>query len=74
MLEIRTVGRKTPKDGKLEITEATARRLAIIGAEIPVRVSAQVSTAVLLGLVSFLRRAGRHAVVFSKSALASAVV
>lgn len=32
ILEVRTVGRKTPGDGRLEITDATRRRLAIVPA------------------------------------------
>ena len=38
LLEVRSVGRKTPNDGKLEITEATARRLAVLPMPRPVRV------------------------------------
>ena len=32
ILEVRTVGRKTPGDGRLEVSEATYRRLAMDGA------------------------------------------
>jgi hypothetical protein len=35
-LETRTVGRKTPQDGKLEIGKATAERLALLGATLRV--------------------------------------
>lgn len=34
LLEVRTVGRKTPGDGRLEITPATGRRLQMEGAVI----------------------------------------
>lgn len=32
VLEVREVSRKTPRDGRLEITESSARRLAALGA------------------------------------------
>jgi hypothetical protein len=47
LLELRIVGRKTPGDGKLEVTDQTARRLAILGNEILLRVGAQTGTAML---------------------------
>lgn len=31
LLEVRSVGRKTPLDGRLEVTPATARRVALLG-------------------------------------------
>jgi hypothetical protein len=31
ILEVRTVGRKTPGDGRLEVSELTQRRLRIVG-------------------------------------------
>ncbi|MDQ2931726.1 MAG: hypothetical protein M3Y05_13060 [Gemmatimonadota bacterium] len=37
LLERRTVSRKTPLDGKLEISAATASRLATLGASFPLR-------------------------------------
>lgn len=37
LLELRTVSRKTPRDGKLEISAATAHRLAVLGAELAVQ-------------------------------------
>lgn len=36
VLEIRPVGRKTPGDGRLEITEQTAQRLLILSSSFPV--------------------------------------
>lgn len=50
LLEIRTVGRKTPGDGKLEVSDTTARRLKLLGAAIPVQVDAQTGSAVLSSL------------------------
>jgi hypothetical protein len=47
LLEIRSVGRKTPGDGKLEISEETARRLGVLGDAIPVRVGSQNGRAML---------------------------
>ena len=41
LLEVREVSRKTPRDGRLEITEETARRLAVFGVSIPVEVDVQ---------------------------------
>ena len=38
-LETRTVSRKTPQDGKLEISEASAERLASLGANLRIRLS-----------------------------------
>lgn len=38
LLEIREVSRKTAGDGRLEITEVSARRLAMHGAQLPVAV------------------------------------
>lgn len=37
LLEVRQVSRKTPLDGKLEITPATAARLVALGPELVVR-------------------------------------
>ena len=50
LMEVRTVGRKTPGDGKLEVSEETARRLGTLGPQIPLRVGAQTGTAVLSSL------------------------
>jgi hypothetical protein len=47
LLEIRTVGRKTPDDGKLEVSDQTAQRLAILGDTISVRVGSQNGSAML---------------------------
>ena len=41
LLEIREVSRKTPRDGRLEVTETTARRLAPFGATVAVDVGTQ---------------------------------
>jgi hypothetical protein len=41
LLEVREVSRKTPRDGRLEITGETARRLAPFGATLPVEVDLQ---------------------------------
>ncbi|MBK6487763.1 MAG: hypothetical protein IPF98_13000 [Gemmatimonadetes bacterium] len=38
LLEVREVSRKTPGDGRLEITEVSARRLAMHGTQLPVAV------------------------------------
>jgi hypothetical protein len=40
LLEVREVGRKTPADGRLEVTESTYRRLLMVGASLTVRVGA----------------------------------
>lgn len=37
LIEHRTVSRKTPVDGKLEISEAAAHQLAALGASFPLR-------------------------------------
>ena len=47
ILEVRTVSRKTPRDGRLEVTEATARRLALVGAPVPVALDEAVADATL---------------------------
>ena len=41
LLEIRIVSRKTPADGKLEITSQTARRLQLFGERVRVRVGVE---------------------------------
>ncbi|MBK9979157.1 MAG: hypothetical protein IPP20_14785 [Gemmatimonadetes bacterium] len=41
LLEVREVSRKTPRDGRLEVTGDTARRLAVFGATLPVEVDVQ---------------------------------
>jgi hypothetical protein len=40
LLEQCTVSRKTPLDGKLEISPAAAQRLASLGADLPLRLTA----------------------------------
>jgi hypothetical protein len=40
-IERRTVSRKTPGDGKLEITKVAARRLEALGTEFPLAVDAR---------------------------------
>ena len=47
VLEVRSVGRKTPVDGKLEISAETARRLASLGMPFPVKLG-DATAAVLL--------------------------
>lgn len=47
LLEVRAVGRKTPGDGRLEITETTYRRLSIIGDTLAGRVGEVRAPAVL---------------------------
>ena len=46
-VETRTVSRKTPGDGKLEITKAAARALESLGSTFSVRVRAQTGAASL---------------------------
>lgn len=45
ILEVRSVGRKTPLDGKLEITGPSARRLTILGTSLPIVVSGEEAVA-----------------------------
>ncbi len=63
LLEIRTVGRKTPLDGKLEIAAATASRLQGAGTTLPLEVGARrdVATVVTLACSRCARAAeGAH--------------
>jgi hypothetical protein len=50
LLEVRTVGRKTPIDGKLEIAAATARRLQLLGSGLPLVMGDQRSVASIVSL------------------------
>ncbi|MBL8962039.1 MAG: hypothetical protein JNJ98_19405 [Gemmatimonadetes bacterium] len=47
LLEVRAVGRKTPQDGRLDISESTFRRLTIIGDRLQGRVGESVAPATL---------------------------
>jgi hypothetical protein len=47
LLEIRSVGRKTPQDGRLDISEATFRRLGIIGERLQGKLGESVAPATL---------------------------
>ena len=47
LLEVRAVGRKTPIDGKLELTEKSARRLAIVAEPIRVHLEERSGSGVL---------------------------
>lgn len=47
ILEVREVGRKTPGDGRLEITPASYRRLRLVGDGLLVRVGNQQAVALL---------------------------
>lgn len=72
LLEIRTVGRKTPLDGKLEIAAATARRLQGAGSALPLEVGARrdVATVVTLTCSKCARAAeGAHEHWFVESAI-----
>ena len=46
-LDRRTVSRKTPRDGKLEISEAAAAHLAQLGGEIPIEWNGSAAQGVL---------------------------
>lgn len=50
LLEVRTVGRKTPLDGKLEIAATTARRLRLLGTELPLLLGDQRDIATVVSL------------------------
>ncbi len=50
LLELRPVSRKTPLDGKLEITAAAADRLAALGPEFPLSVDDRQATGCLRAL------------------------
>lgn len=47
LLEVRSVGRKTPQDGRLDISETTFRRLRIIGDRLQGRVGESAAPATL---------------------------
>ncbi len=47
LLEVRAVGRKTPQDGRLEVSEPVYRRLAILARPLLGRVDAHEATATL---------------------------
>ena len=49
-LETRTVSAKTSLDGKLEISKATAARLGLMGATVPVRIEVSPGTAPIDGV------------------------
>lgn len=48
VLDVRAVGRKTPVDGKLEITAETARRLESLGTPLPVQLGDATGAVALL--------------------------
>ncbi|MDP1859035.1 MAG: hypothetical protein Q8K82_10205 [Gemmatimonadaceae bacterium] len=48
VLDVRSVGRKTPVDGKLEITAETARRLESLGTPLPVQLGDATGAVALL--------------------------
>jgi hypothetical protein len=58
LLEVRSVGRKTPKDGKLEVTVETARRLRLLGTTLPLVVGAQTSVALVESMPCGCARGG----------------
>src|SRR5215510_14279980 len=45
LLEVRPASRKTPKDGRFEIGEQTARRLSVLGDQFPIELGADQDTA-----------------------------
>ena len=58
LLELRTVSRKTPGDGKLEVTAATAQRLSTLGSTLPVLVGDAHGAAVMSELACTCAKAG----------------
>lgn len=58
-LERQTVSRKTPSDGKLEITESAAESLSALGATLQIQLEAQLSRAELSDMVCTCRGAER---------------
>lgn len=45
LLEVRAASRKTPRDGRFEISEATARRLLALGESLPIALDDATGTA-----------------------------
>lgn len=58
LLEVREVSRKTPGDGRLEITEASARRLAMHGTQLPVAVDESQGDGRLVAMACTCEKAG----------------
>ncbi len=57
-IDRRTVSRKTPRDGKLEISEAAAARLASIGSDVAVEWNGASAPAVLSAFSCTCAKAG----------------
>lgn len=60
IIERRTVSRKTPLDGKLEISAATAARLQTLGASFPLRTASGEGRARLLEMSCTCSKGGAH--------------
>ena len=59
LLEIRTASRKTPRDGRFEITSGTADRLSALGASISIVLDDVAGTAVVERLACTCDKAGQ---------------
>jgi hypothetical protein len=75
LLELCTVSRKTPLDGKLEISPATASRLSVLGEEFTLRSAGREGPARLAELECTCAKAsaGRHVHHFVQSELLRAL-
>lgn len=58
LLEVREVSRKTPGDGRLEISEGSARRLAMHGTQLPVAVDEVHGDGTLVAMSCTCQKAG----------------
>ena len=70
LLERRTVSRKTPTDGKLEISRAAAEALSSLGEELTAEWSDRTAPAVIVAMTcTCAKGAGQHEHLFLQSAL-----